>query len=264
MRGSSTQWLRPSTLEELLRLRAEHLGAKLVAGNTEVGIEAKFKGMISESSFPRRELHGKSVSKRMFWRLAGRDAVPRRVLLETEPEDCGFRAMRWTCCAGSPALRSATWRRSRATLSVSPISDMNPVLIGLGATFVLQSAARGERRVAADAFFRRTAQWTSQRMRSSRASRSRALAAAASTTCARVQAGARRDDDISTANACMKVSVKGDVVQEAVVAFGGMAPTAVRARAVEEALVGSVFDLDIDFGSALKKDVGPPEVRRVA
>ena len=64
----------------------------------------------------------------------------------------------------------------------------------------------------------------------------------------------RRDDDISTANACMKVSVKGDVVQEAVVAFGGMAPTAVRARAVEEALVGSsVFDLDIDFGSALKR-----------
>lgn len=38
-------WYQPLTLPELLRLKAEHPAARLVVGNTEVGIEVKFKGM---------------------------------------------------------------------------------------------------------------------------------------------------------------------------------------------------------------------------
>lgn len=34
---------RPTSLEALLALKAEHPAAKLVVGNTEVGIEMKFK-----------------------------------------------------------------------------------------------------------------------------------------------------------------------------------------------------------------------------
>lgn len=36
-------WHRPATLEQLLELKAAHPNAKLVVGNTEVGIEMKFK-----------------------------------------------------------------------------------------------------------------------------------------------------------------------------------------------------------------------------
>ena len=36
---------RPTTLEELLAIKAKHNDAKLVVGNTEVGIEMKFKVM---------------------------------------------------------------------------------------------------------------------------------------------------------------------------------------------------------------------------
>ena len=37
------RWYRPSTLGELLALKSEHPGAKIVVGNTELGVEMKFK-----------------------------------------------------------------------------------------------------------------------------------------------------------------------------------------------------------------------------
>ena len=37
------RWYRPATLGELLALKAEHPGAKIVVGNTELGVEMKFK-----------------------------------------------------------------------------------------------------------------------------------------------------------------------------------------------------------------------------
>jgi xanthine dehydrogenase/oxidase len=36
-------WHRPTSLSRLLELKAQHPTAKLVVGNTEVGIEMKFK-----------------------------------------------------------------------------------------------------------------------------------------------------------------------------------------------------------------------------
>ena len=36
---------RPVTLDELLDIKAKHNQAKLIVGNTEVGIEMKFKSM---------------------------------------------------------------------------------------------------------------------------------------------------------------------------------------------------------------------------
>ncbi|OCT79499.1 hypothetical protein XELAEV_18026309mg [Xenopus laevis] len=44
-KGDNITWLRPSNLEELLALKVQYPDAKLVVGNTEVGIETKFKNM---------------------------------------------------------------------------------------------------------------------------------------------------------------------------------------------------------------------------
>jgi xanthine dehydrogenase/oxidase len=41
--GDKATWYRPLTLASLLQLKAEHPHAKLVVGNTEIGIEMKFK-----------------------------------------------------------------------------------------------------------------------------------------------------------------------------------------------------------------------------
>lgn len=41
--GKTTNWFRPTTLDELLAIKKEHPQAKLIVGNTEVGVEVKFK-----------------------------------------------------------------------------------------------------------------------------------------------------------------------------------------------------------------------------
>jgi xanthine dehydrogenase/oxidase len=42
--SDSFSWFQPATLNELLMLKGKHQSAKLVCGNTEIGIETKFKG----------------------------------------------------------------------------------------------------------------------------------------------------------------------------------------------------------------------------
>ena len=42
-RSERMRWFRPATLGELLALKAEHPGAKIVVGNTELGVEMKNK-----------------------------------------------------------------------------------------------------------------------------------------------------------------------------------------------------------------------------
>uniref|UniRef100_A0A8C6N089 Xanthine dehydrogenase n=1 Tax=Mus spicilegus TaxID=10103 RepID=A0A8C6N089_MUSSI len=44
--GERVTWIQVSTMEELLDLKAQHPDAKLVVGNTEIGIEMKFKNML--------------------------------------------------------------------------------------------------------------------------------------------------------------------------------------------------------------------------
>ncbi len=40
--GTRAAWFRPTTLEHLLELKAAHHHAKIVVGNTEIGIEQRF------------------------------------------------------------------------------------------------------------------------------------------------------------------------------------------------------------------------------
>nr|WGH49440.1 xanthine dehydrogenase [Tupaia chinensis] len=47
--GERVTWIQASSLKELLDLKAEHPDAKLVVGNTEIGIEMKFKNIITAS-----------------------------------------------------------------------------------------------------------------------------------------------------------------------------------------------------------------------
>lgn len=44
--GDRVTWFRPLSLPTLLKLKEEHPQAKLVVGNTEIGIEVKFKNAI--------------------------------------------------------------------------------------------------------------------------------------------------------------------------------------------------------------------------
>jgi xanthine dehydrogenase/oxidase len=43
--GRKTTWFRPVNLSQLLKLKSKYPTSKIISGNTEIGIETKFKKM---------------------------------------------------------------------------------------------------------------------------------------------------------------------------------------------------------------------------
>ncbi|XXF79623.1 xanthine dehydrogenase small subunit [Myxococcaceae bacterium GXIMD 01537] len=150
--------------------------------------------------------------------------------------------------------------KNRATVggnlcTASPIGDLAPVLIALGAEAVLRSRA-GERRMPLESFFveyRRTALVRGEILAfvdvPAQPAGARALACKVSK---------RRELDISSVSAGFRVSLDGEGrVREARLVYGGMAATPARARHAEAALVGqpwteasveaALAHLDADF-----------------
>jgi len=169
--GATTRWERPTSELALLRILAAEPTARIVAGNTEVGIETKFKhvvcpirvatsaietlsamslsdramtigGAVTLSAlehFLDAEICASMVAPRAL-RAAEQDQEPQRLTKETP-----HFSMR-----GAVAMRNmlrwfaSTQIRNVATLAgnvatASPISDMNPVLLALDATIILGS-----------------------------------------------------------------------------------------------------------------------------
>jgi xanthine dehydrogenase small subunit len=136
--------------------------------------------------------------------------------------------------------------KHRATLggnvcSASPIGDLAPVLLSLGAVAVLLSA-RGQRRVALDKFFvgyRKTALERGEVLG--------AIEVPKSTPGARVvsyKVSKRRELDISSVSAGLWVLVNSaGLVESARFAFGGMAAVPARATQTEQFLIGKEWSL---------------------
>jgi len=131
--------------------------------------------------------------------------------------------------------------KNRATVggnlcTASPIGDLAPVLLALGAEVVLRSRA-GERRLPLEDFFvgyRRTALGVGEVLAAvdlpAQPEAARALA---------YKVSKRREADISSVSAGFRVVVdEAGRVTEARLAYGGMAATPARARRTEAALVG--------------------------
>ncbi|MFT3710022.1 MAG: xanthine dehydrogenase small subunit [Archangium sp.] len=124
--------------------------------------------------------------------------------------------------------------------TASPIGDLPPALISLGATAVMLSRA-GERRVKLEDFFvgyRKTALGPKEIL-----SAIEIPAVPSSARAVSYKVSKRRELDISTVSAALYVDTdaKG-VVTEARLAFGGMAATPKRAANAEKALVGQSWN----------------------
>jgi xanthine dehydrogenase/oxidase len=253
--GAVAAWHRPVTLAALLALRAAHPGSRLVGGNTEVGIEVKFKHarypvLITASAVPEMQACGVDAASGAVHLGAGASLSAVEACLHAAahaaPEHAGrgWRAvvaqLRWF--AGRQIRNVATLGGNIAT--GSPISDLNPLWIALGATFVLASLGDGgavvERRAAARGFFKGYRQVD--------INAGETLLRVEVPPCGELEYAAafkqahRRDDDIALANAGMRVSFVRDAaglrVQAVHLAFGGMAAMTVAAPAAEAALAG--------------------------
>jgi xanthine dehydrogenase small subunit len=228
------QFHAPRTLDELVRMRAEHPAAVLLAGSTDIGLWVT-KQM--------RELHD-------IIYLGHVDAL--KNVLETEAMieigagvtlDDAYRAL----CRHYPDQLSEM-RQRFASLPIrnagtlggnvangSPIGDSMPWLIALGARIVLRGPD-GERAMPLEDFY---LGYQKKDMRPFEFVQALQVPLPRAGLQFRTYKLAKRfDQDISAVCAAFAFSFDGDVVSDARIAFGGMAATPLRARQTEALLIG--------------------------
>jgi len=269
--GPVTDWCRPTTLAALAHLKRKNPAARLVGGATEVGIETSQKGVrvrlaVDPTAVPelaRVEAGGAAAA------LGAATAVPlpagaflgAAVTLVTLQSACDdLAASRGAPARGLAAVgRQLRWFagtavRAAATLggnvcTASPISDLNPIFVALGATMVVAEGGGGEGGGvkmstirAADFFvgYRATALTPPQLL----------VGVIVPWTVdneyvLEFKVGRRREDDIAVVNACARVRFESCPdppfwrPADAAVAFGGVADRTLLARATSAALAGA-------------------------
>jgi xanthine dehydrogenase molybdopterin binding subunit/xanthine dehydrogenase small subunit len=229
----SERFLRPASLNQLLDLKARLPQARLIAGATEIGVEITKKS-------------------RRFPLLISTEGVPELRQIEVFDTE-------WSVGAGATltAIEETLWNeypslrkmlsvfasrqiRNRATLggnlaTASPIGDMAPVLLSLDASLVLASV-RGEHRVPLDQFFtgyRQTVLQPDEIIKSVIIPRRQGWRTGS------YKVSKRRELDISIVAAALALKLDAhDVIQDARLAFGGVAATPTRAFKTERKLIG--------------------------
>jgi xanthine dehydrogenase small subunit len=233
----------PTTLPELWTHLAAHPQARLICGGTDLSllITKRFQDLPELVS-----LEGLAELRGVSRTADGWQIGATTTLADLEAACLGEMS------AHAPLLRMLRYFASRqiknrATVggnlcNASPIGDLAPVLISLGAAVELRSAA-GTRRVALDEFFlayRKTALQPGEILAAVSLPDLPANARAAS-----YKVSKRRELDISTVAAGCYVELDADGrVTEIRLAYGGMAATPARARNLEAALRGRTWSID--------------------
>jgi xanthine dehydrogenase small subunit len=239
----------PRSLGELLALRTAHPEALLLAGGTDLGLLAS-----RERKPPRAVIHLVRVPE-----LTAISATDDKITIGAAAT---YEAAAPMLIEAFPALRAYLSRlgsrqiRNMGTIggnigTASPIGDMLPVLLALEASLTLVSP-RGTREIPLDDFFldyRRTALAPDEVIRSLSMPR---LWEGETFHCDKVSK--RRDQDISTVAGAYRVRIRNGRIEDARLAFGGMAATPRRAHAAEAALLKDGFAAAI---AAIESDFKP-------
>ncbi|ELU12941.1 hypothetical protein CAPTEDRAFT_198744 [Capitella teleta] len=246
------KWFRPVTLQALLELRQKYPQSKLVIGNTEIGVEVKFKNLdypvrIAPTHIPELNcvtklddgiLFGSSVTLTQM-----RGALSDLVNTLPESKTRVFRAilemLRWF--AGQQVRNVAAIAGN--IITASPISDLNPLFLAAGCVLKVASMEGGTREVKMDGDFfkgyRKTAVKPDEVMVSILVPFTKE-----NEYFDGFKQAHRRDDDISIVNAGMRVvfNEKSNEIEDIHLAFGGMAPVTVLAKKTMANLVGKKWD----------------------
>ncbi|XP_031555377.1 xanthine dehydrogenase/oxidase-like [Actinia tenebrosa] len=266
IKGDHVTWIRPSTLEELLELKNTYPYAKLVVGNTELGIETKFKNqnypiLIASTHVPELNVvqqtetgvtFGSSVTLTTIEETLN-DHVVHLPEFQTRTYSAILETLRWF--AGQQVRNVACVGGN--IITASPISDLNPIFMSIGCTLTVASIGGKQREIKFDEHFfrgyRKTCLEPNEVLISIHIPHTRQNEYMFAYKQAR-----RRDDDIAIVNAGMRVRLeKNDVtnllmIKECSLCYGGMAPTTVMALKTSKALIGRVWDESIvEFGCSL-------------
>ncbi|XP_063040378.1 xanthine dehydrogenase/oxidase [Engraulis encrasicolus] len=246
-KGERLLWVQPSSLPELLELKASYPEAKLVVGNTEVGIEMKFKNLlypvilspvhIPELNSVRHTKDGIEFGSSCTLTAMGdvlRTAVDKLPPHQTEVFKAVLEQLRWF--AGLQIRNVAAVGGN--IMTASPISDLNPVFMASACKLTLMSKG-GTRVVEMDGQFfpgyRKTVLRPDEIL----------LAIEIPYTkkgqyFSAFKQSPRREDDISIVTCGMSVSFQegSNVVKDLRLSYGGMAPTTVLASKTTKKLLG--------------------------
>ncbi|KAE8998027.1 Xanthine dehydrogenase [Phytophthora fragariae] len=268
--GERVQWFAPVTMTHLLQLKRQHPVAKISVGNTEMGIETKFKGF--------KYAHLVNVS-RVPELVATKDVTPddpinQTVFAGAEPfEGVKFGAAvtltdvklqlseivktlpSYQTRAFEAIVQMLKWFASTHIRNVaciagnlvtaSPISDMNPLLAAMNAYIELQST-RGARYVRVRDFFlsyRKVGMEQDEVITGVYVPYTKKWEYMLPFKQAR-----RREDDISIVTAGIRVELECSretgawTILDASAVYGGMAPVTKPASETEHFLIGKVFD----------------------
>ncbi|RFO97689.1 xanthine dehydrogenase small subunit [Rhodoferax lacus] len=234
--ATDISYLSPSTLQDLLTLRARYPEAQLVAGCTDVGLWVTKMHM----QFPRILDTTQVKELRRIERYKHHIAIGAAVtltdafaaLVADRPQLASF-AHRF---AGMPVRNSGTLGGNVA--NGSPIGDSMPLLIALGANVVLMST-RGHRELRLEELY--------TGYRKNVMARDEVLAwikipKAVPQEFSRVYKISKRfEDDISAVCLAVNLRLEKGVVRHASIGVGGVAATPVRARQTEAALLGQAW-----------------------
>ena len=239
----------PRTLTDLVALRARHPDALLLAGGTDLGLLASRarkppKAVIHVAHVPELNVID-AGEKHLTFGAAVTYARAMPVLVEAFP------ALRpYIARLGSRQIRTMGTIGGNLG-NASPIGDMPPVLLALE-TMVRLVSRRGVRELALEEFFvgyRKTALAPDEVIQSFTVPR---LRQDEHFYCDKVSK--RRDQDISTVASAYRVRIKNGRMEDARLAFGGMAATPKRATHAEAALLKDGFDA---ARAALAQDFQP-------
>ncbi|XP_064072025.1 xanthine dehydrogenase-like [Vanessa tameamea] len=246
-RGEKTVWFRPTTLEGILKLKEQYPEAKIVVGNTEVGVEVKFKhfvypviimpNCVSEMNTVLETETGLVVGAAVT--LMEMENVFKKYI-ETLPK--------YKTRALKTIIEMLNWFAGKQIRNVaaiggnimtgSPISDLNPILMALKVKLNL-SSLDGSRSVLMDESF-----FTGYRKNVVKPNE--ILLSIEIPYTNRYQfvkaykQAKRREDDISIVTAAINVEFESDsnVIKNINLAFGGMAPVTKIATKSSQALKG--------------------------
>lgn len=253
-------WARPTNLDELLQIKYEYPGAKLVGGNTEVGIDVKFKHMkfnMFVSTLGVDELHSFKLASNGTLIVGGgislsqllefmRDATPKLPAHATGNFDAIIRMCRWFA---SHQIRNAATLAGNIC-NASPIADLGPILLAAGSNLTFRSLTR-DRDISILQFFtgyRKTAMDPTEVLVGVEVPATRVGEVVEVYKQAR-----RREDDISIVSAAFRALVDRSgsstgelVIKEMFTGFGGMAAVTINSASLEKAFVGLPLTLSAD------------------
>ncbi|ESO98492.1 hypothetical protein LOTGIDRAFT_226623, partial [Lottia gigantea] len=249
------KWYRPVTLSQILDLKYQFPQAKIIVGNTEVGIETTFKNMkypvlINAADIPKlTEIQitetgikfGASVTLSKI-----EEVLQAAVDNKKEEKIRGFVAiidiLKWF--AGKQIRNAAAIGGN--IMTASPISDLNPIFQACGVVLHVQCKGGKQRNVPMDENFftgyRKTQVQTSELLL--------ALTIPFSTKNEYIQSykqSIRKDDDIAIVNSGMRVVFKdqSDIIEDLYLSYGGMAPTTVMAKQTMMQLKGRKWNEEV-------------------